>query len=81
MRRILFIAALSIFSWVISATAEIPLIVEERAGIGRSNEPVTLGVPFAKGELITGTPLRILDPTGSPVDTQFKTMAVWDDGS
>ena len=81
MRRILFIAALSIFSWVISALAQVPLIVQERARIARSNEPVTLGAPFAKSELITGTPVRIVDPAGNPVDAQFKTMAVWDDGS
>ncbi|MCZ6818108.1 MAG: hypothetical protein O7G31_01270, partial [Calditrichaeota bacterium] len=73
MRRILFIAALSIFSWVISALAQVPLIVQERAGIARSNEPVTLGAPFAKSELITGTPVRIVDPAGNPVDAQFKT--------
>src|SRR5947208_2662566 len=60
---------------------QIPLVVQERAGIARSTEPVTVGVPFAKGALAAGVPVRILDPNGNPVNAQFKTMAVWDDGS
>ena len=81
MNRFLIVSTTVFLTWLHSAPAQIPLIVEERAGIARSNEPVTLGVPFAKGELITGTPSRIVNPTGSPVDAQFKTMAMWDDGS
>lgn len=60
---------------------QVSIIVEERDGIARSSEPVTLGVPFAKGKLLTTTPVRIVNPSGNTMDAQFKTMALWDDGS
>ncbi|MGE5342316.1 MAG: hypothetical protein ACM3SY_12640 [Candidatus Omnitrophota bacterium] len=65
----------------IFAQTRIPLIVQERAGIARANEPVTLGVPFSKGALHAGTPVRIVDAGGTPINAQFKTMATWSDGS
>ena len=75
------ITAFLTLAWANFTSADIPIIVEERAGISRSNEPVTLGIPFAKGDLMPTIPVRVLDPGGFPVDAQFKTMAVWDDGS
>ena len=63
------------------ATAQVPLIVEERAGFSRNNEPVTLGVPFARGDLPPALPVRIVDPSGVPVKAQFRPMSTWEDGS
>jgi hypothetical protein len=54
--------------------------VEERAGIARASEPVTLGMPFARGVLPESTPLRIIYDA-VPADAQFLPMATWDDGS
>ena len=81
MKKSILVLTLLFLTWLSAAIAQVPLIVEERAGIARSDEPVTLGVPFAKGELTPGTPTRVTDPGRNPVDAQFKTMAVWDDGS
>ena len=64
-----------------SVAAQVPLIVEERAGIARHDEPVTLGVPFAEGALQPTTPVRVVNAAGEPVDAQFRPMATWDDGS
>lgn len=78
-----FILKLSVLSILFCnfAEAQIPLLIEERANITRIQEPVTLGVPFAKGALMSSMPIRIVNPNRTPVDAQFKTMAVWDDGS
>lgn len=59
----------------------IPVHVQERSGLARTDEPVTLGVPFARGELMPATPLDVRAPDGSSVPTQTRPMAVWDDGS
>ena len=67
-------------AWLSFGWAQVPIIVEERTGIARSSEPVTLGVPFAKGALLS-TNVRIVDPTSVQVNAQFRTMAIWDDGS
>lgn len=61
--------------------AQVPILVQERAGIARTSEPVTLGVPFARGELAADAPVHLVDPQGTPVPAQFQPMAVWDDGS
>ena len=60
---------------------QIPIHIEERAGLDRTNEPVTFGVPFARGALSPETPVGLLDPDGVPVTTQTRPMALWDDGS
>src|SRR5262245_31541203 len=64
-----------------TAFAQVPIVVQERAGIARVSEPVTLGVPLARGVLMPATPVRIVDSNSTPVDAQFRTMSVWDDGS
>jgi hypothetical protein len=81
MKAILQITALFSFFWLYNGWAQIPIIVQERAGHGRNSEPVTLGVPFARGELLPNVPVRLVEVGGNPVEAQFKPMAVWDDGS
>lgn len=63
------------------SSAQIPLLIEERAGFDRVDEPVTLGVPFARGELQPASSVRIVGPAGNAADAQFRAMALWDDGS
>jgi hypothetical protein len=61
--------------------ADVTIVMKERDGITRIREPVTLGVPFAKSQLLTTTPVRIVDNTEITMEAQFKTMALWADGS
>lgn len=63
------------------ALSQIPLLVEERAGITRTEEAVTMGVPFPKGNLLSLNNLGVQSPTDNPVDAQFKVMSYWNDGS
>jgi len=39
--------------------------------------PVTVGVPFADGDLEEGTPVCIIDESGTPLPTQTQTLATW----
>ena len=57
------------------------IVVQERDGIARTGEPVTLGMPFARGTLSATAPFRIVDGGGDTQDAQFQVMALWDDGS
>lgn len=81
MKKLIFIAVLLFIGVSGSYSAQVSIIIQERDGIARAGEPVTLGVPFAEGELKTGDPVRIVNPSGNTVDAQFKTMALWGDGS
>lgn len=65
---------------VVTSAAQTPILVQERAGIDRSDEPVTLGIPFAKGSLSPATAVRITSGA-IPINAQFMPMAFWDDGS
>jgi len=58
----------------------IPLTVREPAGLARSDEPVTTGVPFAPGRLQPGDSLS-LRAGGAAVPLQTRTLALWPDGS
>ncbi len=56
----------------------IPLIVKERVGVPRINEPVTCGIPFPKGILSSDQAVSL---SGGTALAQFKSLANWDDGS
>lgn len=84
MKNNYFFLSLSFLSLLVSlerTTAQIPIIVEENKGFQRVDEPVTLGVPFAKGQLNSIAGLSLQNPGGTTVNAQFKTMANWNDGS
>jgi hypothetical protein len=50
---------------------DVPLTVQETAGVERVSEPVTFGVPLPKGQ--TGTAkLRLYGPGGKPVAANFR---------
>lgn len=60
---------------------DIPIFVEENAGIHRRNEPVTLGIPLPKG-LLTGESLFTLqDVQGNKLPLQTASLACWPDES
>ncbi len=55
--------------------------LEEPVGLDRADWPVSLGFPFAKGELKDLGSLVVLTPDGRPVPVQAKGLSRWPDGS
>ncbi len=57
---------------------DVPLTVRETAGVARTLEPVTSGVPIPRrANLIDLARLRLLDANGKPVPAQFTPLARW----
>ncbi len=81
MKKTTFIFVIIVIVLFFDLQADVSILVEENAGIARTSEPVTLGVPFAKGVLSISSPVRIVNSSGSTMDSQFKRMALWGDGS
>ncbi len=80
-RNIIAVTLFTLFVLIGHMFGDVTITVKERKGITRTNEPVTMGVPFARGEFQTNTPRRITNGSGTTVDAQFQTMALWSDGS
>jgi hypothetical protein len=74
-------AALLLCALAWPAAAQVPILVEERAGLNRHAEPVTLGIPFAEGDVSPTAQMHVTDADGQALPTQIATMAVWGDGS
>ena len=55
---------------------DVTLTVQEREGVARANEMVTVGVPIPQGELATAQGAAI-----EGADAQFRTLSNWGDGS
>lgn len=60
---------------------EIPLYIDETAGVDRRSEPVTTGVPIHRGSLKDLARLRLRTAAGDPVPAQFRLLSEWPDGS
>ncbi len=60
---------------------EIPILLEEHAGIPRKQEPVTLGIPFPKGAIRSLRDFSLIDPDENHVPLQVRELARWYDGS
>ena len=56
---------------------DLPLTVEEIAGVRRVGEPVRFGVPLPKGLLFDTAQLRLLSPSGKPVPAVFRVASRW----
>lgn len=56
---------------------DLPLTVQETAGIERVAEPVTFGVPLPKGLLNDTAKLRLHGPDGRPVAADFRVVNRW----
>jgi hypothetical protein len=63
------------------SAVDVALTVEEPAGVGRTNWPVTSGVPLAAGALAVGAELTLVDDAGRGVPLQTDVLARWPDGS
>ena len=59
----------------------IPVVVTERAGVARSDEPVHSGIPLTRGVVRAPEDLALFDEDGRLVDVQFETLSRWGDGS
>src|SRR6185369_7815300 len=61
---------------------EVPLTVQETAGIDRQQVLVTSGIPFPRGALKSTEKLQIIDAQGRFIPAQFWTASRWwEDGS
>jgi len=56
---------------------DVPITVEETAGVRRTAEPVTFGVPLPKGLLQETERLRLDGPGGQPVAAAFTVPSRW----
>jgi hypothetical protein len=62
-------------------TLSIPLFIEERSGITRISEPVTIGVPFPQGAVVDPSFLTLWNNNEQLLPLQTQTLASWFDGS
>lgn len=66
------------------AAAAAPLLpvveVTEHGGVERRNWPVSVGVPFPRGQVADGEPLQVV-AEGNSIPSQARTLAHWPDGS
>ena len=67
----------------VSETSSIvaPIVVEERNGWRRFNEPVSMGIPFPKGAVFDPERLSLEDQHGQLFPLQSEALARWSDGS
>jgi hypothetical protein len=56
-------------------------LIEERSGITRFDEPVTVGIPFPPSAVMHPDELVLLDQKGQPSRLQSQVLARWFDGS
>jgi hypothetical protein len=58
-----------------------PLLLTEYDGIGRINEPVTMGLPLPKGQIHSPAELALYTDSGTRLPLQGEVLAQWSDGS
>ncbi len=58
-----------------------PIIIQEENNIVRTNEPITLGVPFPQGMVKNEVGLKLLNETGDRIALQTQPLALWPDRS
>ncbi len=63
------------------SSLSLPLLIEERSGITRFDEPVTVGIPFPPSAVMHPDELVLLDQKGQPSRLQSQVLARWFDGS
>ena len=64
-----------------TSLSKIVLKVENPTTYARRGWPVTSGIPFPQGELISVDNIRILDGQGLEIPSQIGELAMWQDGS
>ncbi len=82
MRFVCLIATLFLAGLSFSQSLDVPLTVEEPAGVVRSSEPVTFGVPLPEGLIQDPARLRLVGPDGRQAPVAFRAVNRWrKDGS
>ena len=64
-----------------SEEVNIPVTIKETNGIERVREPVSIGIPFPKGEVTDPSLLCVLDKDGGVIPFATKILNTWFDGS
>lgn len=64
-----------------SGFAPIPVTVREPAGVARQRWPLTISVPFPRGELPADAVVRVAADSGGVDPAQAKPLVLWSDGS
>jgi hypothetical protein len=64
-----------------NANSSVSLLLEERSGRKRINEPITVGLPFPKGIVFDPSLLSLWDAAGQQLPLQTCALAQWFDGS
>src|SRR5688500_12091715 len=59
----------------------LPILLQERSGIRRSNEPVTVGIPLPQGAAFDPARLTLWSPDHGPLPLQTQVLAFWSDKS
>jgi hypothetical protein len=57
------------------------VLIVEKSGVYRKNEPITMGIPFPKGVLKSTSHLTLLDPTTGDLPIQTQVLSSWPDRS
>ncbi|MBI5742125.1 MAG: hypothetical protein HZA16_15610 [Nitrospirae bacterium] len=59
----------------------VPIIIEETFGIDRSSEPVSIGIPFSRGNFFDSSCLELVDQGDNRIPFQTESLSLWPDGS
>ena len=78
-----WIASVLAMGLAVGATAgvDVAVSVTEPAGIARTDQPVTGGIPFSAGDVKSADDLVLVDAAGQPVPAQFTVLVKHGDGS
>ena len=60
---------------------DIPLTIQESAGVARHRAPVQTGVPLPESAVHELKTLRLYDGDGNELPAQFESLSAWEDGS
>ncbi len=60
-----------------AAALDVPVVLTETAGVARSAEPASVGVPLPRGLLADTAKLCVVDPRGAKVPAQFEALMHW----
>jgi hypothetical protein len=63
--------------WLQAQSLNIPITVEDTAGVSRTREPVTFGVPVPRRVLYNLARVRLYGPDGKPVPAAFRVVSRW----
>src|ERR1043166_1367683 len=74
-------AVLFIVTSLSAADLSVPLTITENAGVARSREIVTSGIPFPRGSLRTNESIALIDSNGTQIPLQTEVTGTWPDGS